>query len=363
MALVATQGLWIAPPPPHLGSGTGYLSSLIDATGEKVALIGHVFNSARASKSINKVGFLFGAVTKAGGSGLTLSLQNVDLANGPPYQPDGTQDQTVAITAASVTANTWYQTGALSAARSVSFGEPLAVVIEFDGGGRLGADAYNINNIATASAGQAGMASGVSLFTSSWALQASLPNIILEFNDGTFGTLEYAWPSAAESSVAYNTGTNPDERALEFSVPFACKTDGGWCLLTRAANSDFDMVLYDGTTAIATKSFDGNATATNSNRPLYWLWDSEITLTAGTTYRLALKPTTANNVTIFFRDLNDANHRQALPGGAAWGYTTRNDAGSWAATTTTRVPYIGIRISASDAGGGLAANPLGGFVV
>ena len=105
------------------GNGT------IDLTGEKYGWTGTVWWKDRSvtSRDIRRARFLFGTVTKASGSALTFSLQNFDLANGPPGRPDGTQDQTVAIANADAgfASNTYYTTGNLSADRTVAFGEQL----------------------------------------------------------------------------------------------------------------------------------------------------------------------------------------------------------------------------------------------
>src|SRR5262245_9299830 len=131
---VPGNGLWIPSPSlPYSFAAAPALSTLllIDATGEEAAFCGRVFFPVRSgTKDVRKVGFRFGAVTKAGGSALTVSLQDVNLGTGPTMQPDETQDQTVAVANADAgfTSNAWYQTGALSADRTVALGELLAVV-------------------------------------------------------------------------------------------------------------------------------------------------------------------------------------------------------------------------------------------
>jgi len=121
----------------------GFSSTLvIDATGEQAAQLGQVWFPARTgSKTINKVHFRFGAVTKAGGSGLQVSLQDVSLTAGPPAQPDGVVDQYRAIANGEATfaANTWYTSGLLTSdgtdtgtKRTVNFGDLVACVLEYD---------------------------------------------------------------------------------------------------------------------------------------------------------------------------------------------------------------------------------------
>lgn len=349
-------------PEPSPASATLATALLIDATGEKVAFCGRVFNKDRSSKNIHAVGFRFGTVTKAGGSVLTVSLQDVDLANGPPMRPDETQDQTVTIANAnaSFATNTWIQTAAFSADRTVAFGELVAVVIEFDGGGRLGSDSVVISAAfgigAQANYHQCSASAKVGAGPA-WTETSEVPNIILEFSDGTFGTLIGAFPFMSSSSVSFKQDTaGSDEYALEFQVPFPCKVDGFWINCAVAANTNnFDVVLYDGTSAMTngTVTVDANAVnvAASTMRTLVGNFAAEITLAANHTYYLAVKPTqTTGNVLLFYVDVNDANHFQALAGGTAWRLSSRLDLGSWAAATTTRRPLMGLHVSSLDDG-------------
>ena len=73
-----------------------------------------------------------------------------------------------------------------------------------------------------------------------------------------------------------------------------------------------------------------------------------IALSANTTYRIAVKPTTTTSVVLNSFDVNTANYLQAFPRGTAFRYTDRVDAGSWAAATTTRVPLLWFRAIGFD---------------
>jgi hypothetical protein len=348
-------GLWW-PAPPAINFAPGFNSAfVIDATGEKIAFMGRVWNKDRVTKNITKVGFRFGAVTKAGGSALTVSLQDVSLTSGPPTQPDEVQDQTVAIANADAAfiSNTWYQTAALSSTRTATFGELLAVVIEYDGAGRLGADSVVISTINTSGAIRTAFDGTPSLKTGgTWATQASSAcAVILEFDDGTFGCLNpgnavgQVFVASAAATVSFNSGSTPDEYALRFTVPKNCSCNGAYVGLTGGtAAADFSVVLYEGTTALATVDFDGNAaTAIFSGQVAFALWP-DVSLIAGTEYFLALKPTTANSIIEYEFSVNDANHFQAFPGGTELYHALRTDAGAWTKTTTKRM-LAGISIS------------------
>ena len=339
----------------------------IAATGDKTAFCGRVWTPTRGSKSIERIGYRYGSgLVKAGGSGHTVSLQDVSLTAGPPMQPDGTPDQTVAVAAADQASSTWIRTGTLSANRTVAPGGLLAVVVEFDGGGRLGADSFTLsglNDPAVASGLQG--AACVTSVSGVWALSTNriTPNVILEMSDGTFGTLLGSIPCSLVNTHAFkqDTGT-ADEFALAFQVPFACKVDGMYLPFLVAANtSDFSFILYDGTTPMTggTIAVDANAIRQTTVGDGLYPFSQEITLAANTQYYLSMQPTqTTSTVTCYSLDVSDANHLTCHSGGTAFNYSTRLDAGSWAAATSTRRLFAGLSISSLDDGTGI-----GGMVV
>ena len=340
--------------PRFAGVPTYSAGLIIDATGEMVGMIGHFWNKDRASKDIRKVGFRSGAVTSAGGSVIRLSLQNVDLANGPPGRPDETQDQFIDIALNTISANTWVQSGNLSADRTTAYGELLAVLWEYDAGGRLGADSLVV--ACPLQLEGTHRANSVLKTGGTWATILVMPNVLFEASDGTFGTLDGAFPCSVLSNNTYNSGTaGTDEYALEFQLPFPCKVDGGWAMFAQADVANMDVILYDGTTAMTngTVTFDGDTSLiASSGRATWFTFGAEITLLANTTYRLAFKPTTTNNVILYYFDVNASGHFQAHSGGTSWVITGRLDAGSWAAATATRRPFAGLRISSLDDGVG-----------
>lgn len=340
-------------------------ATALTATGHKFAFVGRVWNKDRTAKNITKVGFRFGVITKAGGSGLTVSLQDVDVStNGPPLQPDGTQDQTVAIANgnAAFASNTWLQTGALSATRTVNHGDPLAVVIEYDGSGRLGSDSIIIVSMADPNADN-NLDSGPVVNVASWALITSmgLNGVILEFDDGTFGTLASGFPASAIGSDAFNNASNPEIIGLEFQVPFACKCDGAWLGMQAAAGASFDVQLYDGNTLMTSSSVSAKNQRIAATGFYYETNWAEQTLVANHTYRIGLKPTSTNNVTLYNWSVANANHLQALTGGTAWQYNTCHS-GTWGSPTATKRPMAGLRLSAVDDGTGSGGGSSGGVV-
>jgi hypothetical protein len=341
---------WPEPLPQWLLGPTLASTALLDATGEKVAHLGRVWTPDGGTKLLRTVGFPFGTVVKAGGSGLTVSLQDVSLTSGTPLIPDGTPDQTVAIATgdASFVTDAWYQTGNLSADRSVAPGDLLAVVIEFNGSGRLGADSVIVKS---PTLNFAHLQDGVAHYTGTWANLVHAANVVLGFSDGTFGALEGSSPCTLFGQQNFNSGSNPAEYALEFSFPFNCKIDGMWaCVVLSVNNKDFEVVLYNGTTAMTggTIAVDANAVTNTGVRVFYAPFSQELTLAANTTYRLAFKPTTANGMGLIYLDVANAAHFQGHSGGAAWCWGNRASGGSWNSPTTTRRPLAGVRVSSID---------------
>lgn len=335
-----------------------FTSTAIAAAGDKLAWIGRVWWPDGASHDVQRVGFNFGSVTKAAGSAMTISLQDVDLTTGPVIRPDGTQDQTVAIANADAgfTSNVWYRSGTLSANRTCAPGDLVATVLEYSS--YVSADTVSLRNMAlTATGVLSNQGVFVSQIGGTWATASVTPNVILEASDGTFGTLAgTAIPGLTLNTHAFKSDSAADEYAMAFRVLYPCKIEGAWVILACAANTaNFDIVLYQGTTALATVSVDANAGAfsVGTHRPIEVVFSSPVTLSAGTQYYLAVKPTQAtSNVTVNSVDVSAAGHLVCWPGGTDWNYSARVDGGAWDAVTTTRRLLAGLVPFAFDDGVG-----------
>lgn len=356
MAIVDFVGQGVfTPPMPGITINPALATTLVIAganANDKIAQMGRVAFAARTgTKNITKVHFLFGAVTKSNGSTLRVSLQNVDTANGPAMRPDGNVDQSYTILNADAgfVSNAWY-TATLDAPRTVTYGELLAAVFDWNGGGVSG-DSVAITGLSVSSAASNGGAVGhqhcCTLFTSAaWGVISMTPNILLEFDDGTFGTLDGAMVASAIGTLSVNTGTTPDEQALEFQLPFDCEVDGMWAMVNMGAG-DVDLVLYDGTTPLATVAIDANAVQATGARFIRASFP-KVALTANTTYRVAVKPASATSVSVYYRDVANAAHRAVMPLGTTAQLNGRTDGGAWGAGTSTRIPWMGVRISGID---------------
>jgi len=335
------------PSTPRVAVGSAENQATIDATGEKFAWIGRVWMPERGTRNISKVHFKFGSViTKAGGSALTLSLQDVSTTT--LYAPDEVQDQTAAISNANIpAASTWY-TATLGSTRTVTDGDMLAVVIEFDGAGRLGADSVRFP-------GRTGLAEPRysdciwSLKTGgTWAIaNASRYDIFpcaFEFDDGTFGCMREAPPWHNETSVNYNSSSSPDEYGNSFTVDFPCLCDGIYASILVTAPADFELCLYQGTTLLASASVDSSQIEPLV-RQRRVRFSSAVTLKPGVTYTCSFKPITTTNVGGAYTEITNTSFWPLMPGGDNFKYVTRTDGGAWSTPSTTRRFKIGIMIS------------------
>lgn len=328
-------------------------SSVISATGDLFAWVGPVwFKERQGTKNIQTVGFHFGGVVKSGGSGLTVSLQDVSLTTGPPMQPDGGKDQTFAIANnnASFAANTWLQTGNLSATRTVAYGDLLAVVIEYDGAGRLGSDSFVIVAISEGGAARL-QGQGVTRIGGTFAPFSAIQTVVLGFDDGTFGTLQGGYPATAVGNHLFNSGTaGADEYAMGIRFPFPVKLAGAAIYMQQLAGADCSIVLYSGTTALQSVVIDSNAISQAATPRLLYVSFPETVLAANTLYYLSVLPTTTTSVTTYYVDVAAAAHLQAHGGGMAFCEYTRLNGGAWSAPVTTRAPYMSLELSAFDDG-------------
>ena len=164
--------------------------------------------------------------------------------------------------------------------------------------------------------------------------------------------------SATPNSYSYhiNTGAR-DEAGGEYAATKTQDIDGIWFIASASnAASDYDVVLYEGSTPTTLQSIDATQTMSTSGRLFIWPIPRR-TITSGNTYKLIIKATTTSAVVIYSLSLSASGHVSVQPGGADFMFTSRVDGGSWT-TSTTEKALCGFRFcSVPDAGGGGGAIP------
>lgn len=355
MAITAlNQEIWIPTMPEWQTGGTiGSITSvLLNAASDKCAFVFRVPKTG----TLDKAEWYLNAVSNNPDNGLRVSFQDVDVATG---LPDGTQDQYRDITGA-LSAATWQVPGLMTSdgtdtgtKRSVTIGDRLAIVIEFvsfvasDSVG-IGVLSLPSNFMQTLSAWVGDASTGT--YTKA---TATGPIFALKYDDGTYaipGGPMGVLPISGLTSTSYNTGSTPDEYAARLSLPIKARAIGAWARVD--ANEAFDLVLYDGTTAQRTISFNSVADVKSTIPGMHFgYFSSSFDLTAAAAYRIAIKPTTATSIQVYRFSMNSTAIMATWGGGADWYESSRVDAGAWSDTTTNKV-WAGLIIDGFDVSGG-----------
>lgn len=356
-------------------------SALLTNTGHKIAWVGRMCNKDRSSKQIRFVEFRWGsAITSIVLTTLQVSIQGVSNSAGPPFQPDGvisgaTNNALAAIAAATPSASAWFtSTNFTEDSTSIAHGQLMAVVLEYTN--FVATDSIGISGLTFQSSGgtpynQGGM---VAFNTGAWVINTGyVMNIVLGFTDGTYGTLMGAYPASATSTTAINNTSGNRQVGLEITPTVAFSIDGVDYALQMAPNAEMDINFYTGTSltetvagiGVSSPSVDLNSiNASNSAKWSPQVLSQSRDLAAATTYRLMLKPTTANNITLYDISVNTAAHRQCYPMGADVQYVVADSTPTFTGTST-KLPLMLPGICGWGSGGGGVvkfAGDGGGFV-
>lgn len=164
--------------------------------------------------------------------------------------------------------------------------------------------------------------------------------MVIGYDDDTYPMFDGVQnPSFA--SVTYNPASTPyDEYGLAWTpaAPVRLKAVMAYLALV-SANGNYDLVLYQGTTALATKSVDGHVLSLITGTQHQVSFDTPINLTAGQQYRLVIKPTVASQgVQLWYSGIASAAELNAW-NGPDYYLTRRVDGGAWS-DDSGAVPWI-----------------------
>lgn len=343
---------------PNQGGGASALRSslVIDASTEKGAFIGTVWHPTVKSGNIDirEVGVLLGAVTINSASVVRFSLQDVSATAGPPYQPDGTQDETADVLGSAITANAWNWSGALSADRTIAVGARLAAVVEFQTFNASDSVVLSTLDLGTGTMPE-GNLGGIGLVnTGSWAVAAA--NIGIVAFKCADGTRAFLAPNISINGVGTTSiASNGAVRAagLYFEVETTRKLDTLGLHLAIPNGCDGDIILYDtdGTTALVTMPIDNDSVMSAGARAIVFT-APDVTLSANAGYRLVFVASTTTAATLYHATVAERALMDGMPGGQNWQLTTRDSGGTWTQTDTSR-PWAVVGFSAfDDASGG-----------
>lgn len=182
------------------------------------------------------------------------------------------------------------------------------------------------------------------VFAGAWGKGLRMPTLSLLYSDGQRYIIRDGFPSRTMdvAATSFNSGSSPDERGIRFVAPLSGRCHGAAVYVTPGT-SEFSIRLYDGSDTVlasanvAAVDFNLNGGANATAWPIW----SPVTITAGSIYRLTVRPNTANNVGVWQWAYDVARHAESVLGYL----TTRTDAGAWTDTTGTSV-HMGLRLEA-----------------
>jgi hypothetical protein len=372
MATLQQAGGLMFPLPPLLSNGTAIALSSVSAmsganTSAAISLAGFVrfSQSTGSTKQIKSVGFATGAFNNTGGNSIIIDIEGIKTSSGAPASPDSTvcnsSGATLTVAMASMTASTWNdeaQTGTFGSNCTVSEGDAITVVFKWSGTPNAAAS-FTLQGLGGANSGghlpqTATTTTGSPPYTAS----AVLPNVVLNFSDSSFGTLDGAYVMKTQASTAsFGSGSSPNEFGNCWTPAFTGAVNGVWFYSASSSTTNTAAVEItdNGTpTVLATSStINGNyfVNAASSIRA-FWGPIAETTLNAGTTYCVGYKATGANAGNTVQLQTVSVNGHWALNGSTGYQYATRAG-GAWTTGgTPTQRALIGVRYSKLDDGAG-----------
>lgn len=296
-------------------------------------------------------------------TGCTIDVRIETVVNGRPSGTLWGTNTNVNVVIDNADDNVW-KTATLTAAASLAVGDEFAIVVTVASG------TPNMQFLSNPGG------------STNWSISGHYPLRLQDTGAGTWANVgsAFAWvaqfgtagvshivgltPADTGTITAYNSGTNPDERALRFQVPFKCRATGLRVpMFNIAAGGDFTFSLWDAAgdadgEALGQASIDGDfALSTTQDGYVDLLFDAPVTLDIGTTYYAGVRADTANNIGLGeMSNTSITDAMLAFPGVSAQMYLatrqwTAGAAGAWSNTTTT-LPLIHLIIDRLDDGVG-----------
>jgi len=377
MALQRVPNMLVSTPQ-LLNQMSGIGTQTVDAAGESCAIVGYVAleNGSDSTKTISSSGGKIyyrtaGAVTFANAStNLRVGIQDVSASTG---LEDNTFDVRADLVGGTdtITTNAYMSAAMETGSKTITHGDLIAIVIEMTARG--GADSIILGKSQHTSSNHANIPYGTS-DSGTLAKSDTMLASWIQFDDGTMGWIMGGPdPGLGRTSVNFNSTSTPDEYAVCFTPNFTCEIDAVGVDLSDIDNADaYDVRLYSdplGTPSLVltiNPDTDINNQVASNQGAAFWAI-TPTTLTTGTTYAIAIRPTTANNFTIGYIDLLTGNDKlkTCTLFGSTLKLATRTDTtGAFSVLQTYYQPYLFLRISKLDdgvqTGGGGFAGIIGG---
>lgn len=281
--------------------------------------------------TVSKVSFGTGTIT-TGSTGVRIQFETLSVAG----LPTGTlyhANATVDVGVANGDDDTWKGDNAFGGNFTLTAGDKVALLIK-----RVPGNTFNgiIGRIDSGSAGQ--MPFSMNNLTGADVKIANSLRMGLELSSGAKWYLPGLYPFSATAVATFNSGSNPDEKGMQFRLPFRARIVGVWwhglAAADAAAAVTYTAAIYSGTTSQASVTVDNDVNQDNTEGRHSAFFTAPFTASAGTDYICAIQP---GSVNVAIREFT-------LPA-AAWMAATpyvntnsfgvnRVNAGSWSSEAT-----------------------------
>lgn len=325
-----------------------FTSSTLSGAGQYRA---YVF-SANQDMTLSNVAFRVGAV--AGSPTATVTIETLDASG----LPSGTLWATnTSGTTGTLTANT-FANQALTAAATITKGQVFCVKIAFASGTSFILQHISLQDPFETNLPYAVVNTGTP--TKSSLSGGLVPLVALGSSSTVFYRVPGIMPIDSTGGGTFNNSTAGAMRGMVFTIPMNCRAIG---VRWHSSNSvgDYNILLMDNSgTELSSSStaFSGVDSAASTNSTSSAFFDNTVTLTAGTTYRIAVQPTTTTNVNVSSLVMTSTNFKGAFPGQSTLSYATFTTGGGWV-DTTTQVPLMDLIIDQVDNGSGGGSSVVG----
>jgi hypothetical protein len=298
-------------------SSSGQTTIPLDAAADA---IGGIFQAPRAG-DIDRIGV---SVSSIAGTSPTYVVALEGVANGPA--PDGIS--LASATPAQLSAGwTWISLGA---GATVSAGDHLAATVRYSSGTINGSNNAVMNAYVNSLDTNRMMPHFVQNITGAWVAVNRSPTLAIRYAASAANwIIRGCIPFSDATATDFNTGSAADERGLFFTPAVGVDCVGA-VVVIRCANtsSNYDVILYDSSDSVlASRTIDQDrlmsAVTTIGSVRVMW---APVTLTAGSNYRIAVRPSSTNNVRIFNYTFADQDALLAFQDAYM---TERADAGAW----------------------------------
>ena len=292
---------------------------------------------------------------------LRVGLQTVDLANGPASRGDGVFDIYKDV-AGTLAASTWHN-AVLNAGsnQTLTNGDLIAVCFQLTT--FTAADNVFFRCGITSNSGLSGGTGYTHILSSGTVFNAlsNVPNVMIEFSDGTIGWLAETFPFHTAAGNSFNVGTaTADEYGNVVRLPVPFKSDGVQ-VGAFAPAGDCEIIRYSdpfGTPTVQrSMTVDANAVLASAVRRMPIIWSTPFTGAKNTDYAITVRPTTVTNVSLYYFDAGSALAMTAHPlGQDCYAVRRLNNTGSFSdyngGTAKTRRHFMSLSISHLDDGVG-----------